>query len=154
MARSRLAVIVESSDDAIISKDLDGNITTWNQGAERLYGYPAEEVIGRPISMLAPSDRVDELPRILDRLKRGERIERYETVRICRDGRRVDVSLSISPMSNGSGKVLGASVIAQDITDRKRAEAAFRFSEQRARAFLDNSAIIEVLRKPSFAPKA
>jgi PAS domain S-box-containing protein len=122
-ARRQLAVIVESSEDAIISRDVDGLITSWNRGAERLYGHTAEEVIGRPVSILVPSDQSDELPGIMERLKRGERIERYETVRVHKDGRRVEVSLSASPMKNGSGRMLGASFIAQDITARRRAEA-------------------------------
>jgi PAS domain S-box-containing protein len=118
-----LAVIVESSEDAIYSKDVDGIITSWNRGAERLYGYTAEEVVGKPVAIIVPSDQADQLPGIMERLKRGERVERYETVRVCKDGRRVDVSLGVSPMWNGSGKMLGVSVIAQDITARKRAEA-------------------------------
>jgi PAS domain S-box-containing protein len=120
--QSRLAVLVESSEDAIYSKDLECKITSWNRGAERLYGYTAAEVTGKPVSILVPSDLPDELPAIMDRLRKGERIECYETVRVRKDGRRVDVSLSVSPMRNKSGKMLGVSVIAQDITARKRAE--------------------------------
>ena len=123
VARARLAAIVESSDDAIIGKTLDGVITSWNAAAERLYGYSRDEVVGRLISLLIPADRPDELPRILARLRRGERIEHYETQRITRDGRRLDISLSISPVRDASGAIVGAATIARDITLRKRAEA-------------------------------
>ena len=121
--RARLAAIVESSDDAIIGKTLEGIITSWNPGAERLYGYTAEEVIGRSISILIPADRPDELPAILERLRRGERIDHYETERISKDGRRVHVSLSISPVKNSDGRIVGAATIARDITERIRLEA-------------------------------
>jgi PAS domain S-box-containing protein len=120
--RSQLAAIVESAEDAIIGKTLEGAITSWNSGAERLYGYSAEEVRGRPIVLLAPPDRPDEIPQILERLKRGERIERLETVRLRKDGKRIDVSLTISPIKDGGGRVTGASTIARDITGRKEAE--------------------------------
>src|ERR1700687_518167 len=120
-ASLRLAAIVESSDDAIISKDMNGTITSWNGGAERLYGYTAEEIVGKPISALIPSDHPDDFPAIMGRLRRGERIEHYETVRVCKDGRRVDVSLTISPVRNAEGKIIGASKIARDITERKQA---------------------------------
>ncbi len=123
-ARHQLAAIVESSDDAIIGKTLEGVILSWNSGAERIYGYPAEEVVGRPISFLVPSDRMEELPEILDRINRGEGIEHYETVRVRKDGRRVDVALTISPIRNAVGKTVGASTIARDITERKQAENA------------------------------
>ncbi len=120
--RARLAAIVESSDDAIISKTLDGTITSWNKGAERIYGYSAEETVGRPISMLVPPDRPDEIPSILESLRRGEKIDNFETVRVTKDGRRLDISLTISPITNSSGEIVGASTIARDITERKRAE--------------------------------
>jgi PAS domain S-box-containing protein len=118
-ARSRLAAIVESSDDAIIGQTLDGRITTWNRGAERLYGYTAAEAVGRSLSMLAPHDHPDELPAILERLRRGEDIEHFETVRLRKDGSRVDVSLTISAIRNAEGRLIGASKIARDITSRK-----------------------------------
>jgi len=118
----RLASIVESSDDAIVSKNLDGIITSWNRGAERLFGYSAEEAIGRPVTMLIPADRADEEPAILERLRRGERIDHYETVRQCKDGRLVDISLSVSPMHGTGGRITGASKIARDIGERKRAQ--------------------------------
>lgn len=131
----RLATIVESSDDAIISKDLDGVIQTWNAGAERIFGYTAEDAIGKPITILMPPDRVDEEPGILARIRRGERIDHYETVRRRKDGSLADISLTISPIVDGSGKVVAASKIARDIGPRKRADAALREAEER-RAFL------------------
>jgi PAS domain S-box-containing protein len=127
--RLRLSAIVESSDDAIISKDLDGIIVSWNQAAERLYGYTAAEIVGQPLSLLVPPDHPDELPAIMERLRRGERIEHYETVRVRKDGGRVDVSLTISPVKGADGKIIGASKIARDITARKQAEEALRQSE-------------------------
>jgi PAS domain S-box-containing protein len=121
-----LASIVESSDDAIISKTLEGVITSWNGGAERLYGYSAAEAIGRPIKFIIPSDRPNEMLRILARLERGEHIESYETMRVRKDGTRLEVSLTVSPIRNASGKIIGASAIGRDITDEKLAEAALR----------------------------
>jgi PAS domain S-box-containing protein len=118
----RLAAIVDSSHDAIVSKDLNGLITTWNRGAERLFGYAASEMIGRSITTLIPPDRHHEEVRILTRIRRGERVDPYETVRKRRDGSPVDVSISVSPLRNSAGEVIGASKIARDITARKRAE--------------------------------
>jgi PAS domain S-box-containing protein len=123
-AKARLAAIVESSDDAIISKGLDGVITSWNSGAERLFGYTPQEVIGRPITILMPPERVDEEPGILQRIRRGERIEHYETVRRRKDGTLLDISLTVSPITDSGGKIVGASKIARDITERKRTEEA------------------------------
>ncbi len=120
-ARARLAAIVESSDDAIIAKDLDGLITNWNRGAERLFDYPAQEVIGKPISLLIPSEQQEEDARILQRLLAGGRIDHYETVRLARGGRRIDVSVTVSPIKS-EGRIIGASKIVRDITERKRAE--------------------------------
>ncbi|QBR71155.1 histidine kinase [Beijerinckiaceae bacterium] len=117
----RLAAIVENSDDAIISKDFDGIITTWNPGAERLFGYTAEEVIGKPITILIPPERQDEEPGILERIRQGERIHHYETVRLRKDGGLVDISLTVSPVRDADGKIIGASKIARDITEPKRA---------------------------------
>jgi PAS domain S-box-containing protein len=134
--RLHLAAIVESSDDAIISQALDGTIVSWNQGAERLYGYSAEEIVGKPLSLLVPSDHPDELPAILERIKRDERIEHLETVRVRKDGSRVDVSLTISPVKNAQGKVIAASKIARDITARKQHEAALREEDRRKNEFL------------------
>jgi PAS domain S-box-containing protein len=122
-ATQRIASIVESSDDAIISKDLNGVITSWNNGAERIFGYLAEEVVGKPVTILIPPERHDEEPTILERIRRGERVEHYETVRMRKDGSRVDISLTISPIKNVEGKIIGASKIARDITERKRSEA-------------------------------
>ena len=118
----RLSAIIESSDDAIISKNLDGVITTWNSGAERVFGYTAQEAIGHSVTMLMPPDRVDEEPGILARIRRGERIEHYDTVRRRKDGSLVDISLSISPIKDLDGNIIGASKIARDISERKRAE--------------------------------
>ena len=118
--RQHLAAIVESSHDAIISKNLDGVITSWNRGAEVLFGYTAEEMIGKPVTMLIPADRADEEPSILARLRRGERIAHYETVRQHKDGSLVDVSLTVSPIRDVSGQVVGASKIARNITSRRR----------------------------------
>lgn len=119
---ARLAAIVESSEDAILSKTLDGIILSWNRGAERLYGYTAEEVIGQSVALLAPPEQQDEIPRILERLRRGERLEHYETVRRKKDGTRVSISLTVSPVKNAAGEIIGASAIARDITARKQAE--------------------------------
>jgi PAS domain S-box-containing protein len=135
-----LAAIVESSDDAIISKSLDGIITSWNKGAERIFGYLAEEVIGKPISILIPPDRHDEESVILECLRRGERVEPYETVRRRKDESAVDISLTVSPVKNIDGKIIGASKIARDITERKRNEAQIallaREAEHRAKNVL------------------
>ena len=124
--RALLAAIVESSDDAIISKDLDGIITSWNAGAERIFGYTAEEMIGKPIALLIPADRADEEPSILARIRRGERISHYETMRRRKDGHLISISLTISPVHSADGTIIGASKIARDITERKRLEEARR----------------------------
>jgi diguanylate cyclase (GGDEF)-like protein/PAS domain S-box-containing protein len=118
----RLAAIVEHSNDAIIGKDLDGVITSWNKGAERIYGYAAGEMIGRSISMLSPSGQPDEVPQILERIRRGEIIEHYETVRTGKDGKRVWISLTVSPIKGYDSRIMGASSIARDITRRRKAE--------------------------------
>ena len=119
---AQLAAIVSSSDDAIISKDLNGNIITWNAGAERLFGYTASEAVGRSITMLIPQERRDEEPAILERLRRGERIDHFETVRRRKDGRSVEISLTVSPVKDETGLVVGASKIARDVGERKRSE--------------------------------
>ena len=123
-ARSRLASLVESSHDAIIGTALDGTILSWNSGATSLYGYTAEEAIGRSVSILAPPQRPDEVPGIHERIRRGEQVEAFETLRMTKDGRIITVSLTISPVRDASGRVLGASGIARDVTERKRAAAA------------------------------
>ena len=124
--RLLLGAIVDSSDDAIISKDLGGRITSWNLGAERLYGYTAEEAVGNSIMMVVPQDRRQEELEILARLQRGERVDHFETVRRRKDGKLLNVSLTISPVRDGKGRIIGASKIARDITERKRAEEAIR----------------------------
>ncbi|OAI57834.1 histidine kinase [Planctomyces sp. SCGC AG-212-M04] len=121
--RTRLAAIVESSDDAIISKTLDGIITTWNKGAERIFGYTAAETIGQPVTMLFPQDRLHEEPTILERLRNDQRIDHYETVRLRKDGTPLHISLTVSPVKDADGRIIGASKIARDITPRKKAEA-------------------------------
>ncbi len=118
----RLATVVEFSDDAILTKDLDGVITSWNRGAERLFGYKADETIGRPITILIPHDRLDEEREILGRIRRGERVDHYETVRRCKDGSLLDISLTVSPLMDAQGKIVGASKIARDITERRQAQ--------------------------------
>lgn len=124
------AAIIESSEDAIISKDLDGIILSWNRGAQRLYGYRAEEAVGQPISLIIPPELSEEPSGIMSRLKRGETIEQYETVRMTKDGTRIPVSVSISPIKEASGTIIGASSIAHDITDRKRMEDMIRKNEE------------------------
>ena len=133
---ARLAAIVESSEDAIISKDLNGIITSWNKGAERLFGYTESEVIGKPVALLIPADRSDEEPSILERIRRGERIEHYETVRQRKDGSLLDISVTISPVRDATGHVIGAAKIARDITGRKVAEAAQQEADRRKDEFL------------------
>jgi PAS domain S-box-containing protein len=135
-AQGRLVAIVESADDAIIGKDLNGVITDWNGGAERVFGYTAEEAIGRPVSMLIPPDRVDEEPDILRRIRRGEYISHYETVRRRKDGALIDISLSVSPIVDAQGRIIGASKIARDIADQKRLRDALRDSDRRKDEFL------------------
>jgi PAS domain S-box-containing protein len=130
------AAIVKSSDDAIISKDLNGTIQTWNAAAERLFGYSVEEAVGQPVTMLIPPDRQDEEPRILERMRRGEAVEHFETVRRRKDGSLVDISLSISPVRDSSGRVVGASKIARDITERREAQRKLQESEQRLQELL------------------
>jgi two-component system, cell cycle sensor histidine kinase and response regulator CckA len=128
--RAKLALIIDSSQDAILAKALDGTITAWNRGAERIYGYKPEEVIGKSISMLVPDDRPDEIPDILRKVAQGERIEHYESVRITKDGRRLNVSISVSPLRDAKGEIVGASAIARDITDQRRAEDQLRHSQK------------------------
>jgi PAS domain S-box-containing protein len=122
VAAQRLAAIVESSDDAIVAKNLDGIIRSWNAGAERLFGYTAEEAIGKPITMLIPEERLDEETTILARIRAGERVDHYETVRRRKDGSPIEISLTVSPVRDAAGRIIGASKIARDITERRRAE--------------------------------
>jgi two-component system, chemotaxis family, CheB/CheR fusion protein len=133
-ATARLAAIVECSDDAIIAKDLDGVIKSWNLGAERLFGYTAEQAIGKPSTMLLPPDRADDEALILESIRRGQHVNPFEAVRRHKDGRLLDVSLTISPIINAHGEIVGASKIARDITGRKLAEAALLRSEKLAAA--------------------
>jgi PAS domain S-box-containing protein len=132
-----LASIVDSSDDAIVSKTLAGVITSWNAGAERLFGYTAKEAVGQSIWMIIPSDRRDEETRILARISQGERIDHFDTIRVRKDGIHLEISLSISPIRNAAGEIIGASKIARDITGRKRIERELHESEQRFRALAD-----------------
>jgi PAS domain S-box-containing protein len=120
---SLLAAIVESSDDAIFSKTLEGVILSWNQGAQRMYGYTSQEMIGQRVAVLIPVDRSRELAAILEQIRRGGRVVRYETVRLRKDGSRIEVSVTVSPLKDASGQIIGASSIARDITARKREES-------------------------------
>jgi PAS domain S-box-containing protein len=141
MAPYWLSAIIESADDAIISKTLDGIITSWNKGAERIFGYTAEEVIGKPVSILIPPDHPDEEPGILAKLRRGEQIEHYETVRVRKDGTLIDISLTVSPIRGPKGQIMGASKVAREITERKRIEEALRSREEELTDFIENSAV-------------
>jgi PAS domain S-box-containing protein len=138
----RLASIVQSSDDAIVSKNLDGIITSWNEGAERIFGYTAKEAIGQPITIVIPQDRQDEERTILNRIRRGERIDHFETIRQRKHGSLITVSLTISPVKNAEGKVVGASKIARDITEQKRSQEQIttlaREAEHRSKNLLAN----------------
>ena len=129
-SQNRLALIVDSSQDAIIGKNLDGIVTHWNKGAENIYGYLAQEMIGRPIATLAPPDRADEITAILQKIRNGERVEYFESVRVTKDKRRLNVSISVSPIYDEEGKVVGASTIARDITAQKKVEDQLRQSQK------------------------
>jgi PAS domain S-box-containing protein len=141
-AKGLLAAIVASSDDAIISKTLDGNILTWNASAERLFGYSAAEAIGQPITLLIPPERLQEEADILRRLRRGERIDHLETVRVTKDGRRIDVSLTVSPLVDERGKVIGASKVARDVTERKKVDDALRAAQEQLQVVTDHMAVV------------
>ncbi|HWW76195.1 MAG TPA: PAS domain S-box protein, partial [Pyrinomonadaceae bacterium] len=117
-----LRAVVDSADDAVITKTLEGVITSWNPGAQRLFGYTADEVIGKPVTILFPEDHIDEEPAILARIRRGERVEHYETVRRRKDGTLIDISLTVSPIRDSEGRIIGASKIARDITQYRRAQ--------------------------------
>ncbi|SDU28457.1 PAS domain S-box-containing protein [Verrucomicrobium sp. GAS474] len=133
----RMAAVVESSDDAIIGKTLDGIIRSWNRGAERIFGYTAEEAVGQPIFLLIPKELHEEELSILARLSRGERLEHFETVRLAKGGRKISLSLTVSPIRDASGKIIGASKIARDITEDKKRQEALRESEARFRTMAD-----------------
>src|SRR3954452_23328799 len=118
--QAQLATIVATSDDAIVSKNLDGIVQSWNRAAERIFGWTAEEIIGRSITLIIPPERINEEADILSRIRRGERVDHFETVRMCKDGRRIDVSVTISPIQEATGKIIGASKIARDIPAYKQ----------------------------------
>jgi PAS domain S-box-containing protein len=131
-----LAAIVESSQDAIVGRTLDGRILSWNSGAEKIYGYTADEAIGRPITLIVPAERQDEERMILDRIRRGERVDHIETVRVSKQGRHIDISLTVSPVRDRAGRIVGVSKVARDITDRKQAEVALREADRRKEHFI------------------
>ena len=145
-ARARLAAIIRSSDDAIISKDLNGIITSWNQGAERLFGYEAAEVIGRSITILIPPDRLDEEPGVIARIRLGESVDHYETIRVRKDGSLVDISLTVSPILGSEGTIVGASKVARGIGERKRTERALAEADRRKDEFI--ATLAHELRNP------
>ncbi|HXM08432.1 MAG TPA: PAS domain S-box protein [Terriglobales bacterium] len=135
----RLADVVQSSDDAIISKDLHGTITAWNRGAEKIFGYSAAEAVGKPMTLLLPPECAEEESGILARIRGGESVEHFETVRVRKDGKRIDVSATVSPISDSTGAIVGASKIARDITERKLKEEQLRESEDRFRLFIEHA---------------
>jgi len=139
--RVRLGSIVESSEDAIIGKSLDGKITSWNAGAERIYGYSATEAVGKPVTMLIPPGQPDEFPQLMEKIKRGESIAHYETARIRKNGELITISLSLSPVKDATGAVVGASVIGRDITEHKLAEVALRRSRVEFKDLFDNAPV-------------
>jgi len=145
-ARAWLAAIVQSSDDAIVSKTLQGIVTSWNPSATRLFGYEPDEIIGKPILTIIPPELHSEEDEILARLRRGERIDHFETVRLAKDGRRIDISLTISPIRDRDGTIIGASKVARDITDRKRSEQLLREADRRKDEFL--ATLAHELRNP------
>jgi PAS domain S-box-containing protein len=150
LAAAWLAAIVESSDDAIVSKTLDGIVTSWNPAAERLFGYTAEEMIGRPIATLAAPDRENEMPAILESIRRGDKIDHYETVRRRKDGSLVDISLTVSPIRDETGRIVGASKIARDITLRKQLEERQRMlSAELSHRVKNLFAVVQVLAERS-----
>ncbi len=139
LAQYWLSAIIESAEDAIISKTLDGIITSWNKGAERIFGYTADEVIGKPVTILIPEGHLDEEPAILSRLRAGDRIEHYETVRMRKDGSPIDISLTVSPIKGPKGEIVGASKIARDITEQRRARRDLDDATERLRLALEAS---------------
>src|SRR6185369_7171251 len=124
--QNRLALVVDSSHDAIIGKNLDGVITSWNNGAEHIYGYKAEEVIGRSITLLAPPDRKEEITKILEDIREGRKVEHFETIRVTKERKLLNVSVSVSPIRDAVGNVVGASTIARDVTTQKKKEEQLR----------------------------
>ena len=134
-----LAALVESSDDAIFAKDLSGTVLTWNRGAERMYGYAASEIIGRNVDVLIPPGSPNELSGLLDRIRRGERVDHYETVRRAKDGALLDVSLTVSPIVDSVGRIVGASAIARDVSARKDAERQIRDNEELLHSIVESA---------------
>src|SRR5437879_8219486 len=146
--RAQMSAIVESSTDAIIGKTLEGIIQSWNKGAEQMYGYSASEVIGKPISVLVPSDRTDEVPKLLERIRQGDHVDHYETVRVRKGGVQIDVSLSLSPIKDAAGNIVAASVIARDISERKRADEEIRkLNESLERKVAERTAQLTIANK-------
>jgi PAS domain S-box-containing protein len=141
LALAWLAAIVESSADAVIGETLEGTVTSWNAAAERIYGYAAEEAIGQPISMLVPAEAADDLACLFERVRRGERIQRHETVRRCKDGKKVDVALSLSPICDAAGAIVGVATIARDVTDQRRLERELREGDARHRLAVEAARI-------------
>jgi PAS domain S-box-containing protein len=140
--RNHLAALVASSDDAILSKSLEGIILSWNRGAALMFGYSADEVIGKPVTILIPPQRLDEEPAILERIRRGERIDHYQTTRVRKDGVLIDISLTVSPIRNAAGKIVGASKIARDITAQKRVDERLQASDARFRIMADSAPVL------------
>src|SRR5262249_5906558 len=138
-ATALLSAIVDSSDDAIVSKDLNGVITSWNKSAERMFGYAAQEMIGRSCAVLIPADRPHEEAHIIEKIRRGEGVEHFETVRVRKDGSRLDVSQTFSPVRDAADRIIGASKIARDITEHKRAEEKLASALQRLQDHVNNS---------------
>ena len=136
--KAKVAALIDSSDDAVIGKTLDGNITSWNRGAEKIYGYAESEVIGKPISILLPPGLEDEVPQILEKIKSGEHVENYETARRRKDGRDIWMSLTVSPVRNDEGRIVAVSTIGRDITERKQAEEALREGGKRYKQLLES----------------
>src|ERR1700690_1511757 len=141
-----LAAIVESSDDAIVSKTLDGQIRSWNAAATRIFGYEPHEIIGRPITTIIPEELLTEEQGFITKLRRGERVEHFDTIRIAKDGRRIPISLTISPVRDAQGKIIGASKVARDISERRRAEEMLRGAARRKDEFL--AVLAHELRNP------
>ena len=136
--KAKVAALIDSSDDAVIGKTLDGNITSWNRGAEKIYGYAESEILGKPISILLPPGLEDEVPQILEKIKSGEHVENYETVRRRKDGRDIWMSLTVSPVRNDEGRIVAASTIGRDITERKQADEASREGGKRYKQLLES----------------